>query len=281
VHPLSQEGRIFTMCLIVMGVGTAAWALGTGIEVVLGENLWQSVQRRRLMKDIMNLSNHYIVCGYGRMGRQIVNDLKNRGEDFVVIELSGQTEERLLEKGYPHVIGDAEDNSVLIRAGIERARGLVAALDTDAANVLTVLSARELRADLLIVARATNENTEGKLRRAGADRVVSPDAIGGHRLALALLQPKVHDFLGKIFNIEELEVDIGEIVIDEGSRLAGITVAGTNFKERWNVTILAIQTTGEEFIISPDAQRVIVPGETLIVIGPLQAISRIGAEFSA
>ncbi|MEP7220382.1 MAG: TrkA C-terminal domain-containing protein, partial [Bacteroidota bacterium] len=125
------------------------------------------------------------------------------------------------------------------------------------------------------------ENTEGKLRRAGADRVVSPDAIGGHRLALALLQPKVHDFLGKIFNIEELNVDIGEIVIDERSRLAGITVAGTNFKDRWNVTILAIQTTGEEFIISPDAQRVIVPGETLIVIGPLQAISRIEAEFSA
>ncbi|MEO5928729.1 MAG: potassium channel family protein, partial [Candidatus Kapaibacterium sp.] len=156
VHPLSQEGRIFTMVLIVMGVGTAAWALGTGIEVVLGENLWQSVQRRRLMKDTMNLSNHYIVCGYGRMGRQIVNDLKNRGEDFVVIELSGQTEERLLEKGYPYVIGDAEDNNVLIRAGIERARGLVTALDTDAANVLTVLSARELRADLLIVARATN-----------------------------------------------------------------------------------------------------------------------------
>ncbi|MEO5930398.1 MAG: NAD-binding protein, partial [Candidatus Kapaibacterium sp.] len=209
------------------------------------------------------------------------NDLKNRGEDFVVIELSGQTEERLLEKGYPYVIGDAEDNSVLIRAGIERARGLVAALDTDAANVLTVLSARELRADLLIVARATNENTEGTLRRAGADRVVSPDAIGGHRLALALLQPKVHDFLGKIFNIEELDVYIGEIVIDERSRLAGITVAGTNFKDRWNVTILAIQTTGEEFIISPDAQRVIVPGETLIVIGPLQAISRIEAEFSA
>lgn len=273
IHPLSPAGRIFTMIYIATGVGTAAWAITNGAEVVLGEKLWISVQRRRLNGVLMNLRNHYVVCGYGRMGRQIARDLNLRKEEFVIIEMSPVSEEALLEEGIPFVIGDATQDDVLLRAGIKDAKGLVAALDTDAENVLTVLTARELNPNMLIVARATNETAEGKLRRAGANRVVSPDAIGGHRLALALLQPRVHDFLEKIFNIEELDVDVGELRVPAGSWLVGQTIAGCNLRGKFNLTILAIQTPSGEFIISPDPTRVIQPHETLIVIGPLEAIA--------
>lgn len=273
VQPLSTEGRVFTIFFILLGVSTGAWAISNGIEMILGDSVWQSVQRRRIDRALMNLKDHYIVCGYGRMGRQIVRDLRSRNQDFVIIELSPGAEMVLLDAGYPHIIGDAEQDEVLLRAGIERARGLVAALDSDAANVLTVLTARGLNPDLLVVARATNEPAESKLRRAGADRVVSPDAIGGHRLALALLQPKVHDFLEKVFNIHELDIDIGEIYVDEDSALAGLTIAGTNLRSEWNLTILAIENLQGEFIISPDPQRVVEAGEIVIVIGTLDAIT--------
>ncbi len=275
VKPLSDAGKIFTIVFIILGVSTGAWAITNGVEILLGGNVWLSLQRRRLLRVTMDIQNHYIVCGYGRMGRQIVRDLQSRDEEFVIIEKSPEMEVRLLEEGYPHIIGDAENDEVLVRAGVKRARGVVSALDTDASNVLTVLAARELNPDLLIVARATNEPAESKLRRAGADRVVSPEAIGGHRLALALLQPKVHDFLEKIFSIEEMDVDMGEIVIGENSPYAGMTVAATDLRGTLDLTILAIQSPAGEFIISPDADRIIVEGETLIVIGPLIAIAQI------
>lgn len=277
VHPLSQAGRLFTTAFILIGVGTGAWAITNGMEVLLGESVWASMHRRRMDRDLMNLGNHYIVCGFGRMDRQIVRDLVIRGEPFVIIERDPKIEEYLMSEGYPYLLGDAEDDAVLKKAGVERARGIVAALNSDAANVLTVLTSRELNPRILVVARAANESSESKLRRAGADRVVNPDAIGGHRLALALLQPKVHDFMSKIFNIEEMEIDIGEVQVPDGAGLAGSTIAEANLRGRWNLSILAVQTPNAEFIISPDAHRIIEPGETLILIGGLDDINTFAA----
>lgn len=274
VHPLSQLGRLYTTAFIIIGVGAGAWAITNGIEVLFGESVWVSMQRRRMDRLLMDLQNHYIVCGFGRMGRQIVRDLVNRNEPFVVIERDPRVEDTLIAEGYPYLMGDAEDDAVLRRAGVARARGIVAALNSDAANVLTVLTSREFNPNILVVARAASESSEAKLRRAGADRVVNPDAIGGHRLALALLQPKVHDFMSKIFNIEEMEVDIGEVIVLQGAEIAGRTIAETNIRNRWNLTILAMQTPTGEFIISPDARRIIEPGETLILIGGLGDIQK-------
>jgi len=272
VHPLSQVGRLFTATFILVGVGTGAWAITNGFEVLLGESVWATMHRRRMNRVIMELTDHYIVCGYGRMGRQIVRDLRSRNERFIIIERESRIEELLVAEGLPYILGDAEDDGVLQRAGVERARGIVAGLNSDASNVLIILTSRGLNPRILIVARAANESSESKLRRAGAHRVVNPDAIGGHRLALALLQPRVHDFMSKIFNIEEMDVDIGEVHIPEGSTLAGRTIAETNLRARWNLTILAVQTPSSEFVISPDAHRVIEPHDTLIMIGGLADI---------
>lgn len=273
IHPLSSVGRIFTMVLIGLGVGTGAWALSNGVEIVLGQKLWNSVRRRKMEERIKSLKDHYIVCGYGRTGGQIVRDLLARHVDVVVVEERLDKQEEFLEKEILHIIGDATLDEVLLNAGVRSARGLVAALDADAGNVMVVLTARGYNPDLLIVGRATSETAESKLIRTGADRVVSPYAIGGHRLALALVQPTVHDFFHRIFNVEDVSADIGEIFVDASSPLAGQTILDSDLRKEWNLTILAIRKEdGGEFILSPDPRRMISPGETLIVIGDPIAI---------
>ncbi len=273
VQPLSEAGRVFTSAFILLGVGTSAWAISAGVEVLLGENLWNSVRKRKMEEKLESIANHYIVCGYGRMGRQIVRDLIAREESFLVIEQAADREQDLLEEGITHILGDATQDETLERAHIDRARGFVAALSDDAKNVLAVLTARGLNPHLLIVARASMELSENKLRRAGADRVVSPYAIGGHRLALALLQPAAHDFMSQLFEVEDRDADIGEIRIREDSPLNGLTIAESDLRGRYNLAILAIRdVTNRRFVISPDPGHRLGVGETLVVIGSPRAI---------
>ena len=276
IKPLSPRGRLFTIGLIVVGVGLAAWALRSAVEVVLGDRFWLSVSQRRIKSQLTSLRNHYIVCGYGRMGRQIARDLRARREPFVVIDSSPEAAEELLEQGLLHIQGDATHDKVLIQAGVQRARGLVAVLDTDADNVLVVLTARVLNPNVLIVARATSEVAEDKLLRAGADRVVSPYVIGGHRLALALIQPVVHDFLNHLFHFGESDearnVEIGEVHVKENSPLAGQTLEKCDLRRLYQLTVIAVQEPDGSFIFTPNADYRIQPGETLIVIGPPQSI---------
>lgn len=282
VRPLSQTGMLFTIGLIVLGVGVAAYAVRNAAEVALGDTLYFSVRRRRVRDAISRATGHYIVCGYGRLGRQIIRDLEARGEQYVLVEWKPELEQPLLEAQLPHVIGDATRDTVLLEAGVERARGLVTALDSEANNVLTALTARELNPRILIVARSLSEASEGKLRRAGADRTVSPDAIGGHRLALALLRPSVHDFLSRIFSLgEEHDVDVGQVRVREGSELAGQTVAGCDLRQRWNITILGIQAADGRFRLTPDPEHTLEAGETLIVIGPSESIYLLEARYTA
>jgi voltage-gated potassium channel len=281
VHPLSQAGRVFTMMLIVLGVGIGAWAASNAVEVMLGQTLWTSVQRRRMRQSLAGLRDHYVICGHGRLGTRIVRDLMARGEPFVVIDWSQALEEMFLAEGITHLIGDATQDEVLKTARVEHARGLVAALDSDASNVLAVLTARGMNPHLLVVARANSEASEPKLRRAGADRVVTPDAIGGHRLALALLRPAVHDLFNEIFSFGvEISVDVGQVTVPEDSPFAGQTVAGCDLRRLRNVSILAIREPDGGFTLNPDAQRVIHPGETLILIGPAEAVYELEAMYS-
>ena len=223
------------------------------------------------------IEKHYVVCGYGRMGRQIIRDLRARKAHFVVIERDEMIREELLEENIPFIIGDGTQDDILLEAGIQRAVGLVSALNSDADNVMTVLSAREINPKIFIVARASTSSAESKLRRAGANRVVSPYQIGGHRLALALLRPAVHDFLNLIFNVSDEidDMDVGQVHIQPDSSLVGVTIAQANLRQSHNVSILAVQKVNGEFTMNPHTQYVIQPGETLIVIGPPEAIYRI------
>lgn len=281
VQPLDPVGKAFTIGLIVLGVGIAAWAISNAAEVMLGEAFWSSFQRRRIREAVMRLSDHYVVCGYGRLGRQIVRDLEARGESFVVIDINPDTVEDLTERKVPNLIADATQEEVLEEAGVERARGLVSCLDSDASNVLTILTAREMNPRLLIVARANTEAAESKLRRAGADRMVTPEAIGGHRLALALLRPAVHDFFSRVFSfgLETADVDIGQVTIPEDSPFAGQTIANCDLRRVRSVSILAIRTERGTFDLNPGPDRVIDAGETLILIGTSGAIYELEALY--
>jgi voltage-gated potassium channel len=281
VRPLDSSGRAFTILLIILGVGAAAWAFTRAFEVTLGDAFWSSVRMQRMKEKISRLSGHYIVCGYGRLGRRIVQDLLARGEPFVVVDWGDEAEGRLRQENLLFVRGDATLDEVLFQAGVKRARGLVSALDSDANNVLTVLTARGLQPGILIVARANTEGSESKLHRAGADRVVTPESIGGHRLALALLRPGVHDFLNRIFSFQpDLGVDVGQVTIRADSPFAGQTVAGCDLRRMRNVSILGIQIPGGEFVLNPDPERTIAPDETLILIGPAEAIYELEALYS-
>jgi voltage-gated potassium channel len=276
VHPLDNAGRIFTIGLIVTGVATFAWAAGSGVEVLLGHNLVIRVQRRRMQEFLDEVRDHYIVCGFGRMGRQVVRDLDARKERFVVVDRDPGLESYALEHSIPYVIGDSTSDDVLLRARIDRARGVVAVVGDDAQNVLTVLTARGINPDLQIVARGTDELSESKMRRAGADRIVSPYVIGGQRLALALVQPTAHDFMNHVLSLEDVAVDIGEVRIGAGSALANQTISRSDLRSIHRLVILAIRNDGEsEFEISPNPERVIQAGDTLIVFGSPRAIHRL------
>ncbi len=276
VTELSTVGRVFTIVLIMTGVITVAWAARNAAEVVLGESLWKTVRRQRMEARIKGLEEHYILCGYGRIGQQIARDLEARGEAFVVVDQQPEKAEVLREAGYLYLIGDATDEDVLEQAGVRRARGLVATLNSDADNVLSVLTARGLSEHLLIAARASNESSISKLRRAGADRVVSPYVIGGHRLALSLLRPSVDDFLSQLFHFgDDLDVDIGQMTVEEGSPLAGQTIAGSDLRKKWGLTILGIVSPEGKLDMTPSGDHELRSGETLIVIGARDAIYRL------
>jgi voltage-gated potassium channel len=281
VWKLDDAGKLFTMGLLIVGVISAAWAITNAIEVVLGQTFWVGVQRRRMSELLTDLRDHYIVCGYGRLGKQIVRDLQARGERFVIVEYGEDMEEFFLEKRIPHVMGDATHDATLEKAGIKRARGLVSALDKDANNVLTVLTAREMNPGLLIVSRANSEIIEPKLRRAGADRTVTPEAIGGHRLALALLRPAVHDLFSRLFNPGETpDVDVGQLTIEADSPFAGQTVAACDLRRLRNLTVLAIRASGGEFDLTPPADRVVSVGDTIVVIGPAKSVYEVESLYS-
>lgn len=273
VYPLSAAGKIFTISLLVLGVGITAWAVTNAAEVMLGDTFWSSVHRRRIKEAVMRLKDHHVVCGYGRLGRQIVRDLEARGESFVVIDSNDDLLADLTKRNIPNIVADATQEETLEQAGVNRARGLVSCLDSDASNVLTVLTARGMNPQLLIVARANTEAAESKLKRAGADRMVTPEAIGGHRLALALLRPAVHDFFSRVFSFGvDTDVDIGQITVAEDSPFTGQTIAECGLRRVRSVSILAIGTQSGKFDLNPAADRVIEANETLILIGTASAI---------
>lgn len=273
VQTLSPAGRIFTVVLIYLGIGTATTALTNAAALALGPLLWDSLQERRMRKMIEQLSNHYIVCGYGRMGRQIIRDLKLRDEPFVLVDASAELTSELQEDGIPYIIGDATDDDVLFAAGLRHAKGLVAALSGDASNIMTVLTARELNPRIFIVARVVRTESESKLRRAGANRVVNPYQIGGHRIALSLLRPAVHDFLDHIFHFgDNRNIDIGQVFVKAHSDLHRKTIATSNLRDKYNVSILAIREPTGKLEITPNPNTELLANSQLIVIGPPEAI---------
>ncbi|MEJ2635944.1 MAG: potassium channel protein [Calditrichia bacterium] len=278
VHPLSPAGRILTLLVIVVGVITIAYIGGRVAQFFVERYVFR---RRRMLKKLNALRAHYIICGFGRMGKKICTELKENRADFAVIEKNPDEIENLKELNYVYVEGDATDDEALQQAGIKHAKGLVAVLPTEAENVFTTLSARELNREIFIVARAVEEETESKLLRAGANRVVKPYVIGGHRMAQVLLRPGVVDFIDIIARERRIDLSIEEIEVMKGSSLVGQTLAESPIRNKLNIIIVAISPAGGQVVYNPQSKARIQASDKLIVIGEENNIEQLKSLASA
>lgn len=272
VQPLGTGGKIFTIVLIIIGVGTALYAFGVVLEALVEGHLRQHLERRRMEREIARMSGHAIVCGWGRVGRSVGVHLAGLGTRVVVIDRSPERVSTIPPE-IRSLTGDVTNDDVLREAGIMRASALIAAIDTDAENVYVTLSARALRPDLVIVARARTEASEPKLLRAGATRVVNPQRIGGQRMAAAAQQPNVVEFLDVVMHDGSLEFRLEEVPVGAGSALTGRTLRETELGEATGALVLALRHPDGTFMTNPHLETRIEAGAVLIAIGTGQQIA--------
>ena len=264
VQPLDDAGKVFTIILILVGVGTALYTFSVVLETLFEGHLQALFGRRRMERQIETMHEHVIVCGWGRVGRAIAEELMASGTDLVVVDLDAT---RVAEATVPAIVGDATDDRTLEAAGLRRARALVAALDNDAANLFVTLSARSLCPDLFVVARARVEESEEKLRRAGADRVVNPQSIGGARIAAFVLQPHVTEFLDVVMHDRGLQFRLEEVLVPPGSSTVGQSIRDAHLRDRTGALVLALREEDGTFNTNPSPDTTIRAGHILIAIG--------------
>jgi voltage-gated potassium channel len=269
VEPLDGTGKVFTVALIFVGVGTALYTLTAVLEILIEGQLAEQLGRRRMERQVGTLRDHVIVCGWGRVGRAITAELRAAGTPLVVIDRV----DAQLEGAEAAVLGDATDDHVLEQAGLSRARALIAALDSDADNLFVTVSARALRPDLFIVARVRVEESAEKLRRAGADRVVNPQSIGGARIAAFVLQPHVTEFLDVVMHDRNLEFRLEEVTMPADSPLAGRTLRESQLRDRTGALVLALRAPDGIFSTNPPPDATLDAGHVLIAIGTPDELS--------
>ncbi len=270
VHRLSPKGTVFTILLIVGGVGTALYAFTEGARFILEGEIQEIFGRKKLEKKIKDLIGHYILCGYGKMGRIIARELQDEGVKFVIVEKDPATLEE--KEDLLLVLGDATRDQTLKEAGIEKACGLISVLPNDAENLFVVLSARGLNPDILIVARAAEEGSEQKLLRAGATKVVSPYLIGGLRMAHTVLKPTVVDFIEFTTKSGNIGLQMQEVTVQPGSPLIGMSLEVCSVGDDMGVIIVAIKQATGETRFNPTHQSVIRAGDILIVLGEISKL---------
>ncbi|MEW6600141.1 MAG: potassium channel protein [Nitrospirota bacterium] len=266
VHELSRAGRTFSMVLILSGVGTMFYTFGVGAKVLLEGELRDLLGRKKLTKKIESLKNHYIICGFGRMGSIICREMLQRKAEFVIIEKSSSVVTSM-DADFLTLQGDATQDVILKQAGIERAKGLISVLSSDSENLYVVLSARGLNPKLKIVARASEEGAESKLMRAGADNVVSPYFIGGLRIAHTLLKPAVVDFIEFATKSGNLELQMEEIKVRGTSDIIGRSLDECGIRKEMGIIIVAIKRESGEMEFNPKSTSVIKQGDTLVAMG--------------
>ena len=264
VQPLADAGRIWTMVLSIVGVGLIFGTVGIVAEYLVVEATSGRREAERMVQAVNKLSGHYILCGYGRVGLTVARELVHSGLKVVVIDILPESLARARREGFLEVEGDATEEATLRAAGIERARGLITTIDSDAHNVYVILSARAMNPDLFVVARANTEDSEARLMQAGASRVVSPYTMAGHRLAELAVRPRVVDFIDAALSHGELAFSMEEVEVVAGGPTAGSTVAALRDS---GVFVLAIVTGERSYEANPPADRILEAGETLVVSG--------------
>jgi voltage-gated potassium channel len=277
VGTLSDGGRVFTILLIFAGVGSIAFSFGTIVEFMVEGHLTSLLEGRRMEKRISALSGHHIVVGIGRVGSVVAKSLADEGVPFVVIDSCEECRIAAEEAGWLFVHGDATEEQALLEAGVTRARGLVTAVDTDADNLFIALTARTLNPKLYIVARSSSVASEAKILRSGADRVLTPNVIGGRRMAAMVLHPLVSDYLDIVTHGDEIEFRLDSMPVGRASKLAGVTIKDARVRHATGAYILAVRTEDGQTNANPPAETVLNAGDTLISLGTREQLAALAA----
>jgi len=274
-HPLSFEGRIFTIVLIVLWVGIGVYAVSSIMKPIIEGEIRRVLGRRKLEKEIRALRDHYIICGFGRMGKYISMELQNTSVPYLVLEKDPTIREKLEREKHIYLFGDATEDEVLIQAGVERARGLVAVVASDADNVYITLTARELNPNIFILARSTDESSEAKLKRAGVDKVISPYHMGAVRMVQAILRPAVVDFIEIAFHGQSMELQLEEFTVHPDSIFVGASLKEGEIRKNLGVIIVAVKDSSGRMVFNPSSDFRIGVGDTLIALGKINDLLRL------
>ena len=272
IHPLGQAGRVFNSFLIVFGVTTIFIAIGAMTQTIIEQEFGEVLGKRRNKRMIDKLKDHYIVCGFGRVGRGAAAELQHAHVPFVVVDMNPERVEMAIASGMLAVAADSTRDETLRQLGIDRARGLVAALATDADNLFVLLSAKGLNRRIYVAARAAEESAEEKMRRAGADAVFAPYSITGHRLAQALLRPHVVQFLDFTTHDIGMDVSIEQVRVSENSEVVSKTIKEMQLSRDLGVIVMAIRKNDGKMLFNPPADTAVHGGDYLIVMGQMQKL---------
>jgi len=275
VQPLSQLGELFTIALILLGLGGITYTFSAITNYVVAGEVRGFLRGHRMRRYIDSLSGHYVICGYGEMGRQVCRELHRKGKTLMIVDISEEAVGHARDDGFLALEGDAGLDSVLIQCGIERAKGIVVATDDDATNLLVVLSARGLRSDLPIVARANLEEVREKLFRSGATGVLFPQGVAGRRMAQMLLNPEISDFLDVISYDESLELILENFTVSEGSLLENKSLKDSRIRELTGASVVGLKRAGVGVIPSLKTTTVLQAGDIVFALGTREQLDQL------
>lgn len=275
IFDLNPQLQIFTILLILAGVAVIFYGLTILMQMAVEGQIRKILGRRRMEKELKKLKDHYILAGYGRVGKIVFDEFKRLNQPVVVIENDPEIIEELNRDGILHVAGNSTEDEILIMAGIKRARGLVSAIASEAGNVYLTLSARQLNPKIIIIARSDSGPAEKKIYRAGANRVICPHELGGMRMAFSMLRPNVVDFMEIESAGEDLDISIEEIIVPQGSSLDGILLKDSDLKGKLDLMVVAIKKPSKEIHYNPNANMKIEMGDVLVLLGRRENLTRL------
>lgn len=275
IHELSEQGRMHTSILICLGVGSFAYLIGSITQFLVEGRLEKFWEKRKMQKYIDSLENHYIVCGYGRIGSVVTAELIQEDCQTVVIESDPEVIAQMDKDKVLYVVGNATSDTCLMSAGMKRAAAIISTLDKDAENLYVTLTAKQLVPNIKVIARAANKDSIKKLEYAGADRVLTPHVLGGMRMAQLVLRPTVTNFLDLAIHGKSLELQIEEFLISKKSQLVGQNLIESNIRPRYNLIIIAIQKYNGKMYFNPQPISEIEAGDILVAIGKKENLEKL------
>ena len=281
VNPLDDTAKVFTVFLILSSVVIVGYAISIITEYILSKNNLEDIKQRKMQKEIESMSNHIIICGFGRNGKQAAKKLQDYGKPFVIIERDKEIIEKLQDENIPYVFGNANDDETLIEAGIERASTMITALPSDADNLFVVLSARQINKTMNIISRASQETSYNKLKLAGANNVILPDKIGGDHMASLVVIPDLVEFIDNLGIVGEQNINIEEVKVEQLYNTATVkTIRELDLRKKTGCTVIGFKGINGEYIVNPEADTKLVAGSKIVVLGRPEQIESLNSKYN-